>query len=133
MKLRKCFYFLLKPYSKNSYIICKLRIDLEETEKSMSYYRYEQESKTQFVVDAVYAFAYALHNLHNDRCNTQSDQTTETRKHLQSESVWYRKISTDTKSQACPDMANYDGKEFYNNYLLNVSFIGWVVDFVKNT
>nr|CAA67993.1 metabotropic glutamate receptor [Drosophila melanogaster] len=84
---------------------------------------YEQESKTQFVVDAVYAFAYALHNLHNDRCNTQSDQTTETRKHLQSESVWYRKISTDTKSQACPDMANYDGKEFYNNYLLNVSFI----------
>ncbi|EDW52640.1 GM13020 [Drosophila sechellia] len=89
----------------------------------MSHYRYEQESKTQFVVDAVYAFAYALHNLHNDRCNTQSDQTTDTRKHLKSETVWYRKISTDTKSQACPDMANYDGKDFYNNYLLNVSFI----------
>ncbi|XP_037729107.1 metabotropic glutamate receptor isoform X3 [Drosophila subpulchrella] len=84
---------------------------------------YEQESKTQFVVDAVYAFAYALHNLHNDRCNTQSDQTSEQRKHQHSESVWYRKLSTDTKSQACPDMANYDGKDFYNNYLLNVSFI----------
>ncbi|KAH8361312.1 hypothetical protein KR084_008914 [Drosophila pseudotakahashii] len=84
---------------------------------------YEQESKTQFVVDAVYAFAYALHNLHNDRCNTQSDQTSEQRKHQHSESVWYRKLTTDTKSQACPDMANYDGKDFYNNYLLNVSFI----------
>ncbi|XP_044251282.1 metabotropic glutamate receptor [Drosophila takahashii] len=84
---------------------------------------YEQESKTQFVVDAVYAFAYALHNLHNDRCNIQSDQTSEQRKHQHSESVWYRKLTTDTKSQACPDMANYDGKDFYNNYLLNVSFI----------
>ncbi|KAH8236307.1 hypothetical protein KR032_006873, partial [Drosophila birchii] len=85
---------------------------------------YEQESKTQFVVDAVYAFAYALDNLHNDRCNIQSDQTTEKRKHHQhSESVWYRPISTNSKSQACPDMANYDGKDFYNNYLLNVSFI----------
>ncbi|KAI8034101.1 hypothetical protein M5D96_013135 [Drosophila gunungcola] len=84
---------------------------------------YEQESKTQFVVDAVYAFAYALHNLHNDRCNTQSDQTSEQRKHQHSESVWYRKVSTDSKSQACSDMANYDGKDFYNNYLLNVSFI----------
>ncbi|KAH8255081.1 hypothetical protein KR038_010514, partial [Drosophila bunnanda] len=85
---------------------------------------YEQESKTQFVVDAVYAFAYALDNLHNDRCNIQSDQTTEQRKHQQhSESVWYRPISTNSKSQACPDMANYDGKDFYNNYLLNVSFI----------
>ncbi|XP_030379803.1 metabotropic glutamate receptor [Scaptodrosophila lebanonensis] len=57
---------------------------------------YEQESKTQFVVDAVYAFAHALHNLHNDLC---------------------------LQSQACPAMASYDGKEFYNNYLLNVSFI----------
>ncbi|XP_017155685.1 metabotropic glutamate receptor isoform X1 [Drosophila miranda] len=83
---------------------------------------YEQESKTQFVVDAVYAFAYALHNLHNDRCNTQSDQTTEQQKHQHSESVWYRK-PIDSKSQACPEMASYDGKDFYNNYLLNVSFI----------
>ncbi|KAH8309912.1 hypothetical protein KR059_003996, partial [Drosophila kikkawai] len=85
---------------------------------------YEQESKTQFVVDAVYAFAYALDNLHNDRCNIQSDQTTEQRRHQpHSESVWYRPISTNTKSQACPEMTNYDGKDFYNNYLLNVSFI----------
>ncbi|XP_022217275.2 metabotropic glutamate receptor [Drosophila obscura] len=83
---------------------------------------YEQESKTQFVVDAVYAFAYALHNLHNDRCNTQNDQNTEQQKHQHSESVWYRK-PIDSKSQACPEMASYDGKDFYNNYLLNVSFI----------
>ncbi|KAL7726655.1 hypothetical protein ACLKA6_017698 [Drosophila palustris] len=83
---------------------------------------YEQESKTQFVVDAVYAFAHALHNLHNDLC-TQSDQNGGQQKHQQhSESVWYRK-PVDSQSQACPDMASYDGKDFYNNYLLNVSFI----------
>ncbi|XP_034670526.1 metabotropic glutamate receptor [Drosophila subobscura] len=83
---------------------------------------YEQESKTQFVVDAVYAFAYALHNLHNDRCNTQNDENTEQQKHQHRETVWYRK-PIDSKSQACPEMASYDGKDFYNNYLLNVSFI----------
>ncbi|EDV90912.1 metabotropic glutamate receptor [Drosophila grimshawi] len=83
---------------------------------------YEQESKTQFVVDAVYAFAHALHNLHSDLC-TQNDQNIGQQKHHQhSESVWYRK-PVDSHSQACPDMASYDGKDFYNNYLLNVSFV----------
>ncbi|ACY70470.1 metabotropic glutamate receptor [Drosophila virilis] len=81
---------------------------------------YEQESKTQFVVDAVYAFAHALHNLHNDLC-TQNDQNPG-EQHRHSESVWYRK-PVDSHSQACPNMANYDGKDFYNNYLLNVSFV----------
>ncbi|XP_064537682.1 metabotropic glutamate receptor [Drosophila montana] len=81
---------------------------------------YEQESKTQFVVDAVYAFAHALHNLHNDLC-TQNDQNPGPQ-HRHSESVWYRK-PVDSHSQACPNMANYDGKDFYNNYLLNVSFV----------
>lgn len=91
-------------------------------------HRYEQESKTQFVVDAVYAFAHALHNLHNDLC-TQNDQNEGQRQgqqkntHPHSESVWYRK-PVDSHSQACPDMASYDGKDFYNHYLLNVSFIG---------
>ncbi|XP_043674071.1 metabotropic glutamate receptor [Vespula pensylvanica] len=56
---------------------------------------YEQESKVQFVVDAVYAFALALHNLQRDLCG---------------------------KTGVCPAMANYDRGAFYRNYLLNVSF-----------
>lgn len=59
---------------------------------------YEQESKVQFVVDAVYAFALALHNLRRDVCG-------------RSEGL-------------CPSMANYDRGAFYRNYLLNVSFEG---------
>lgn len=59
---------------------------------------YEQESKVQFVVDAVYAFALALHNLQRDVC---------------------------TKTEGlCATMANYDRGMFYRNYLLNVSFTG---------
>ncbi|XP_059491291.1 metabotropic glutamate receptor isoform X2 [Neocloeon triangulifer] len=57
---------------------------------------YEQESKVQFVVDAVYAFAYALHNLHKDLCRS--------------------------KDRVCHTMALYDGGDFYRNYLLNVAF-----------
>ncbi|XP_069503595.1 metabotropic glutamate receptor 8-like isoform X2 [Ambystoma mexicanum] len=30
--------------------------------------QYEQEGKVQFVIDAVYAMAHALHNMHNDLC-----------------------------------------------------------------
>lgn len=60
---------------------------------------YEQESKVQFVVDAVYAFALALHNLRIDLCH-------------------------DHDEGLCPSMANYDRGAFYRNYLLNVSFIG---------
>lgn len=63
---------------------------------------YEQESKTQFVVDAVYAFAHALHALHRDVCL----------------------LAGSPVIGVCPEMANYDGKEFYNKYLLNVAFIG---------
>lgn len=29
---------------------------------------YEQEGKVQFVIDAVYAMAHALHNMHKDLC-----------------------------------------------------------------
>lgn len=29
---------------------------------------YEQEGKVQFVIDAVYSMAYALHNMHKDLC-----------------------------------------------------------------
>ena len=63
---------------------------------------YEQESKVQFVVDAVYAFALALHNLQRDVCTKTSG--------------------------LCAAMANYDRALFYRNYLLNVSFTGefWI-------
>lgn len=72
-------------------------------------YSYEQESKTQFVVDAVYAFAYALHNLHYDLCVKNKEK---------SQQEMYRQRGV------CPEMINYDGFEFYKHYLLNVSFIG---------
>lgn len=59
---------------------------------------YEQESKVQFVVDAVYAFALALNNLRHDLCGRVEGM--------------------------CASMANYDRGAFYRNYLLNVSFVG---------
>lgn len=60
---------------------------------------YEQESKVQFVVDAVYAFALALDKLHHDLCGRND-------------------------ASLCSSMANYDRGAFYKNYLLNVSFVG---------
>jgi len=60
---------------------------------------YEQESKVQFVVDAVYAFALAFDNLRHDLCSHVSEGL-------------------------CSSMANYDRGAFYRNYLLNVSFRG---------
>lgn len=34
--------------------------------------KYEQEGKVQFVIDAVYAMAHALHNMQKDLCPNQS-------------------------------------------------------------
>ncbi|KAG9331453.1 hypothetical protein JZ751_019138 [Albula glossodonta] len=34
--------------------------------------KYEQEGKVQFVIDAVYAVAHALHNMHRDLCPERS-------------------------------------------------------------
>ncbi|XP_017469484.1 PREDICTED: metabotropic glutamate receptor-like [Rhagoletis zephyria] len=110
--------------------ICDERLRLSEK------VGYEQESKTQFVIDAVYAFAHALHKLHNDLClpnDSQNDQVTagygkSAQQHTPS--IWYRN-QFGTESHACPEMANYDGKDFYNNYLLNVSFIDLAGSVVK--
>lgn len=72
--------------------ICSPKLSLTPT------HGYEQESKVQFVVDAVYAFALALHNLQRDLCG---------------------------KSKAlCQAMIDYDKGAFYKEYLLNVSFTG---------
>ena len=59
---------------------------------------HKQEPKVQFVVDAVYAFAHALHNAWLDKCNGEG--------------------------KICNALRDMDGGEFYNNYLLNVSFRG---------
>lgn len=76
----------------NSQEICNSELRLSEK------VGYEQESKVQFVVDAVYAFAYALDKLHRDLCRPMD--------------------------KVCPAMASYDGGDFYRNYLLSVSFRG---------
>lgn len=60
------------------------------------------------MVDAVYAFALALHNLYEDLCKN------------------YKKLGV------CPAMTQYDGGEFYKKYLLNVSFAGKLVKLIKN-
>ena len=49
-------------------------------------------------MDAVYAFAHALELLHRDVCPKTG--------------------------VICDEMKNYDGGEFYKNYLLNVEFEG---------
>ena len=59
---------------------------------------YVQESKVQFVVDAVYSFAHALHLAWGDLC--------------------------DPDEGYCRSLKELDGESFYKTYLLNVSFIG---------
>ncbi|KAK3512233.1 hypothetical protein QTP70_001094 [Hemibagrus guttatus] len=45
-------------------VTCQERIGIDS--------KYEQEGKVQFVIDAVYAMAHALHNMHKDLCPDQS-------------------------------------------------------------
>ncbi|XP_076863399.1 glutamate receptor, metabotropic 8b isoform X2 [Brachyhypopomus gauderio] len=58
---------------------------------------YEQEGKVQFVMDAVYAMAHALHRMHRDLCSGYPG--------------------------LCPRMSSVDGKELLG-YIRNVSFNG---------
>ena len=59
---------------------------------------YEQDSKVQFVIDAVYAFAFALQKLKKDVCPRHRG--------------------------VCQRMKSVDGGSFYKDYLLKTSFIG---------
>ena len=59
---------------------------------------YEQDSKVQFVIDAVYAFAYALQKLKEDLCPNSDG--------------------------ICDQMKAVDGGTFYKKYLLKTSFTG---------
>ena len=67
---------------------------------------YEQDSKVQFVIDAVYAFAIALEKLRADVCLPSDRQ------------------QSGGGGGMCPQMAQYDGGQFYKNYLLKVDFTG---------
>jgi metabotropic glutamate receptor 2/3 len=66
---------------------------------------YKQESKIQFIYDAVYALAIALHNMYVDTCN-----------------------HTET---VCPGMTKLDGEKLLNTYLLNTTFKGKYIFFFK--
>ncbi|XP_069165254.1 LOW QUALITY PROTEIN: metabotropic glutamate receptor-like [Procambarus clarkii] len=66
---------------------------------------YQQDPKVQFVVDAVYSFAYALSNLQQSKCPGVT--------------------------HVCESMNKFDGGDFYREYLLNVSFTGVVGSQVK--
>ncbi|KAJ8377486.1 hypothetical protein AAFF_G00259540 [Aldrovandia affinis] len=59
--------------------------------------KYEQEGKVQFVIDAVYAVAHALHNMHRDLCPE--------------------------RSAVCPEMEMAGGKKLLK-YIRTVSFNG---------
>lgn len=59
--------------------------------------KYEQEGKVQFVIDAVYAMAHALHNMQKDLCPENSG--------------------------ICPEMELAGGKKLLK-YIRNVSFNG---------
>ncbi|UYV70892.1 GRM3 [Cordylochernes scorpioides] len=75
----------------NSTPVCSPHLRLDET------VGYRQESKVQFVIDAVYAMAHALHALWKDVCEPRGELY-------------------------CDAMRDYDGGDLYTNYLLNVSF-----------
>lgn len=59
--------------------------------------KYEQEGKVQFVIDAVYAMAHALHNMHRDLCPDHPG--------------------------VCPQMESAEGKTLLK-YIRNTSFNG---------
>ncbi|XP_013776181.2 metabotropic glutamate receptor-like, partial [Limulus polyphemus] len=73
-------------------LVCSPNLRLDES------VGYKQESKVQFVVDAVYAIAYALHRVWEDLCAPYG-------------------------KGYCVEMREIDGGTFYRDYLLNVSFI----------
>ncbi len=75
-----------------SYLFCFA--GLEKVSRDSTY---EQEGKVQFVMDAVYAMAHALHRMHRDLCSGYPG--------------------------LCPRMSNIDGKELLG-YIRNVSFNG---------
>ncbi|XP_067129619.1 metabotropic glutamate receptor [Centruroides vittatus] len=81
-------------------VVCSPHLRLDES------VGYKQESKVQFVVDAVYAFAHALH------------------------AVW-TKLCKPRNESYCSEMEELDGGILYKDYLLKVSFIDLAESQVK--
>ena len=79
---------------------------------------YEQDSKIQFVVDAVYAFAHAISALQRDVCVGSSGGGGGGGG---GRGGHHRPVRV---YGACPALLAYDGGDFYTKYLLNVSFFG---------
>jgi len=50
------------------YLLIFLCLCLTDQERIGKDSQYEQEGKVQFVIDAVYAMAHALHNMHQELC-----------------------------------------------------------------
>ncbi|XP_052086122.1 metabotropic glutamate receptor-like isoform X1 [Mytilus californianus] len=61
---------------------------------------YKQESKVQFIYNAVYALAIALHNMYADVCGNRTE-----------------------KAELCAEMTKLNGETLLKLYLLNTSFI----------
>ncbi|VDI21407.1 metabotropic glutamate receptor 3-like isoform X2 [Mytilus galloprovincialis] len=62
---------------------------------------YKQESKVQFIYNAVYALAIALHNMHANICGNRTG-----------------------KAELCAEMTKLNGETLLKSYLLNTSFTG---------
>lgn len=78
-------------FNNNLYSICSPNLNLNDTD-------YRQESKVQFVIDAVYAFAHAINNARLILCHDMQG--------------------------ICDELKQLDQEIFYKHYLLNVSFEG---------
>ncbi|XP_022245723.1 metabotropic glutamate receptor-like [Limulus polyphemus] len=76
----------------NTVLVCSTNLRLDES------VGYKQESKVQFVVDAVYSIAHALHRVWENLCGPYGEGY-------------------------CEEMRELDGGVLYRDYLLNVSFI----------
>lgn len=80
---------------------------------------YKQESKVQFVIDAVYAMAHALHAAWRDLCSAPSATYS-----LGASPYIASSMGSRTSGKLCDKFKELDGGEFYRKYLLNTSFTG---------